>query len=120
MNDVIVGDTVTYSLAFSGPAGHNIWLFDPLPEGLVYVPGSVTPPAIYSPTIPAIIWQGTLPTDTLQAISFQVTLTNSGNLSSTMPLIVNTAWLTDTEYEKNIQTWNLVNGWNVYFPSISR
>jgi hypothetical protein len=87
-----VGDTLTYTLTFSGvPASAQLW--DPLPDSIDYITGSitstVTPAAVYSPTAHAIVWQGTL-TDTAQTIRFQVTpvVSTTGGLappSSTPP-----------------------------------
>jgi uncharacterized repeat protein (TIGR01451 family) len=114
------GDALTYTLAFSGPGGQTVQLWDPLPEDVEYVPGSVTPSAFYNPTIRAIVWQGTLPTTTVQTISFQVTLTSTIDISTTAPAIVNTAWLTDTEYNKEVKAIAIVNGWHSFLPLIIR
>jgi hypothetical protein len=91
------GDTLTYVLTLSGP-GPDVRLFDPLPEALHYVPGSlsgtVTPPATYDPAASAINWQGALPADTLQEIRFQAKVDAADPAVLSAP-IVNTAWLTD-------------------------
>jgi hypothetical protein len=91
------GDTLTYVLTLSGP-GPDVRLFDPLPEALRYVPGSlggtVTPSATYDPTAGAINWRGVLPADTLQEIRFQARVEATDPAVLSAP-IVNTAWLTD-------------------------
>jgi hypothetical protein len=103
-------------LTISGP-GLSVRLVDPLPANVKYVPNSVTPPAVYSPTLKAITWQGMLPADQDQVFRFQVT--SSALLSSSIP-IVNTAWLTDTAYNTRILASAIVNGRRVYLPLMMR
>jgi uncharacterized repeat protein (TIGR01451 family) len=117
-------DTLTYTLTLSGP-GLNVYLWDPLPNIVRYVPNSlteaVTPTAVYSPTAHAISWRGTLPTNTVQTIQFQVTpgVTGTGSLDLSGP-IVNTAWLTDTESGWSTSVTTIVNGWRLYLPLVLR
>jgi hypothetical protein len=107
--DVSSGETITYSLALHGP-GLEVLLLDPLPAGVAYVAGSVTPPAIYNPTSNAIVWHGTLPTDTSQVVSFQVTLSLSGTP------VANTAWLTDVASRVVVSSTAIVNARHHYLP----
>jgi hypothetical protein len=111
---------LTYTLVLSGP-GLNVRLWDPLPVNVQYVVGSVTPPATYSPTVEAVIWQGVLPTDMVQVIRFQVTpgITGTGSLDLARP-IINTAWLTDTEHGTSVSATVIVNGWRIYLPLVLR
>jgi hypothetical protein len=111
---------LTYTLVLSGP-GLNVRLWDPLPVNVQYVVGSVTPPATYSPTVEAVIWQGVLPTDMVQVIRFQVTpgITGTGSLDLARP-IINTAWLTDTEHGTSVLATVIVNGWRIYLPLVLR
>jgi hypothetical protein len=101
----------------------KVRLWDPLPDNLRYVPTSltstITPAVVYSPTTRAVVWQGTLPTDTLQVIQFQVTpgLTGTGSLDLA-PHIINTAWLTDTESGASVSATAVINGRRVYLPLI--
>lgn len=112
-------DTLTYTLTLSG-AGLKVYLWDPLPRSLHYIPGSLTPPAIYSPTAHAVTWQGTLPTDTLQ-IRFQVMPGMTGTASLLLsPPIVNTAWLTDVESGVGVSARVIVNSQNVFLPLVMR
>jgi hypothetical protein len=117
-------DTLTYTLTLSG-AGRSVRLWDPLPDTVRYISGSltgtVTPMAVYSPTSRAILWQGTLPTATVQTIRFQVTpgITGTGSLLLAPP-IVNTAWLTDTDNDRSVLDTVIVNGRHVYLPLIVR
>ncbi|MEE8389283.1 MAG: hypothetical protein V3S14_00595 [Anaerolineae bacterium] len=125
-------EPLTYTLTISGP-GLNVRLWDPLPPLVRYVPGSITdtigrisgtlvlPAAVYSPTAHAVVWQGTLPTDTVEVISFQVTrgITQSGSLSLSLP-IVNTAWLTATESGRRVSATAIVNGRHLYLPLVLR
>jgi hypothetical protein len=125
-------DTLTYTLTISGP-GLSVRLWDPLPPLVQYVPGSITdtigslsstlklPAAAYSPTVHAVVWEGTLPTDTVEVIQFQVTrgITGTGSLSLSLP-IVNTAWLTDTESGWSVSDTVIVNGRHIYLPVILR
>jgi hypothetical protein len=39
--------------------------------------------------------------------------------ASSLP-IVNTAWLTDTEYGRSVAATVIVNGWHVYLPLVMR
>lgn len=114
--DLSPHDTFTYTIKPSGPAGHNVLLWDPLPDNVEYISGTISASAIYSPAIHTVLWQGSLPTNTLPIISFQVTLTNTDSLSSSLPAILNTVWLTDTEYGNNTQAFILVNGVQTYLP----
>ncbi len=113
-------DLLTYTLTISAP-GLSVRLWDLLPSTTRYVSGSITstltPPAIYSPTIRAVVWQGMLPLHTPQVIRFQVTqgITGSASLSLSLPT-VNTAWLTDTESGDSVSATVIVNGWRVYLP----
>jgi uncharacterized repeat protein (TIGR01451 family) len=123
-------DTLTYTLTISGP-GLNVRLWDPLPPSVRYVPGSITdtigvvsgtlklPAAVYSPTAHAVLWQGMLPTDTVEVIRFQVTrgITGTGSLSLSLP-IVNTAWLTNTDSGWSVSDTVIVNGYRRYLPLV--
>jgi hypothetical protein len=117
-------EQLTYTLALSGP-GLNVHLWDPLPTNVHYISGtltsSVAPPAVYSPTVGAIVWEGVLPTDTVGTVRFQVTpgITGSGSLDLSSP-IVNTAWLTDTDSGLGVSATSIVNGWHFYLPLILR
>ena len=117
-------DRLTYTLTISGPA-LDVYLWDPLPDAVFYISDSVTstlsPLPVYSPTVKGIIWEGTLPTDTVVTISFQITpgITGTGSLSLSSP-IVNTAWLTDTRHDRNVSSTIIVNGRRVYLPLILR
>jgi hypothetical protein len=112
--------TLTYTLSLSGPS-LNVRLWDPLPDNVQYITSSLTPPAVYSPTARAIVWQGTLPNDGAQVFSFQVTpgVTGTGSLLLSPP-IVNTAWLTDTENDRSVSATVVVNGRLLYLPFIVR
>jgi hypothetical protein len=117
-------EPLTYTLTLSGP-GLHVHLWDPLPPFVRYVSdsitGTVTPTAVYSPTVHAVIWQDTLPTDTVQTVRFQVTpgITGTGSLLLAPPL-VNTAWLTETQRGRSVSATAIVNGWRVYVPLILR
>ncbi len=118
------GDILTYTLTLYGP-GLSAHLWDSLPNGVHYIPGSMTgtivPAASYSSTANAVVWEGTLSTDTTQTIHFQVTpgITGSGSLSLSLP-IVNTAWLTATESARIVSATAIVNGERVYLPVVVR
>ena len=113
-------DTLTYTLTLSGP-GLSVRLWDPVPASVQYITGSVTPAAVYSPTVNAVVWQGTLPTDTAQIIHFQATpgITGAGSLSLSLP-IVNTAWMTETMSGASVSATVIVNAWRVYLPLVMR
>jgi hypothetical protein len=119
-----IGDTLTYTLTLSG-SGVSARLWDPLPTTVQYITDSITstlsPPTIYSYTVHAIVWKGTLPTSTVSIARFQVTprISATGVLSLS-PAIVNTAWLTDTGYGRSVSATVIVNGSRVYLPQTMR
>ena len=120
-------DTLTYTLTISG-SGQTVRLWDPLAASVYYITDSITstltPAAVYSPSVGAVLWEGTLPTDTVQEVRFRVT----PGISGTEPLslsqsIVNTAWLTvtaGTESGRSVSATVIVNGWRVYLPVVLR
>lgn len=116
-------DFLTYTLTLSGP-GLSVQLWDTLPANVRYVSASltsnITPPAVYSPTVRSVLWQGTLSTDTVALIHFQVTpgLTGTGSLSLALP-IVNTAWMTNLETGRSISATVIANAVHVYLPLMS-
>jgi len=116
------GDVMTYTLVFDGP-GLDVRLWDPLPDLVRYVPGSLTstlsPTAVYSPTTHAVLWAGTLPLSAASQISFQVIPDMTGTLTLQLaPTIVNTAWLTDMVYGRHVSATAIVNGLRLYLPII--
>ena len=120
-------DTLTYTLTLSG-SGQTVRLWDPLPANVCYITNSITstltPPAVYSPTVEAVLWEGTLPTDTAQVVRFQVTpgITGTGAFSLSQP-IANTAQLivmAGTESDRSVSATAIVNGWRVYLPLVVR
>jgi hypothetical protein len=117
-------EALTYTLTLSGP-GLSVRLWDPLPPNARYVSGSLTgtvaPPAVYSPTVKAVIWQGVLPTDSAQLVSFKVTpgITGTAVLSLSLP-IVNTAWLFDIGSNRSAVATAIVNSWRAYLPLMTR
>lgn len=118
MDDVLNCDIVTYTLVISAP-GMGIQLWDPLPPNVHYITDSLTntiaPRAVYSSTARAVMWQGAIPTDTVQTIRFQLTSNITGTmvLSPSLP-VVNTAWITDTYSGLGLSDTVIVNGWRVY------
>ncbi len=124
VQDLRNNDRLTYTLTISGP-GFSVRLWDPLPDPVHYVSGSLasdlTPAVSYSPTLRAVVWEGTLPTDTVSTVRFQVTpgVTGTGSLLLAAP-IINTAWLTDTQYGRSRRATAIVNGSRVYLPLIVR
>jgi hypothetical protein len=116
------GDTLTYTLTLFGP-DREISLLDPLPDNVNYVSDSISytvPTAVYSPTAHAVLWQGLMPTDTIQVVSFQVTVDVPGlDPLELAPSIYNTAVMTDTERELSISSTAVVNRF-VYLPIIAR
>lgn len=114
------GDALTFTLTLSG-AGLNVVLWDPLPESVNYVEGSVTAPASFDFQAKAITWQGTLPSDSALTVRFQVTPTISGTgVFSLVETIINTAWLTDTDSENTVVASIAVNAHRVFLPLIRR
>lgn len=119
LDGLLNNGTLTYTLTLSG-AGLNAVLWDPLPENVNYVDGSVTEPASFDFQAKAITWQGTLPSESL-AVRFQVTPTISGtNAYSLAEPIVNTAWMTDTGNDRTVAARVVVNAHHVYLPLLQR
>lgn len=114
--------TLTYTLTLSGP-DLAVRLRDPLPAQVRYISGTLTgtlvPAAVYSPNVRAIVWQGTLPTDSVPTVRFQVArgITGTGSLDLA-PAIINTAWLTDIENTRAVSATVIVNARHVYLPLI--
>jgi hypothetical protein len=114
------GQVLTYTLTLSG-IGLDVSLWDPLPANVQYVDGSVTPPGVYSATARAIVWQGTLPMDTVHTVQFQVSACVTGTISQTVLMpVVNVAWLTDTSDGRFVSAAVIFNAWNVYLPLVIR
>ncbi len=122
--DVHNNDVLTYSIRFKSP-GLASSLWDPMPAGITYIEGSITstlsPPAVYSSTSHAIVWDGTLPTKTVGTVQFQATLGITGEDSMHLaPLIINTAWLTVTEMGYGLSASAIVNPLAIYLPLVLR
>lgn len=122
-DDVQVGDIVTFTLTLSG--GSTMHLRDELPANVAYVPGSITgtvaPAVSYDAGANAITWQGSLLTDTVQTIGYQVTVVSGGpETPAGLPFIANTAWLTDTAHGTGVSSAVFVNGSEAYLPAIGR
>lgn len=120
---VQVGDVVTYTLTLSG--GSTMEVRDELPANVAYVPGSITgtvaPAVSYDAGANAITWQGSLLTDTVQTISYQVTVNTGGpETAAGLPFVANTAWLTDTVHGTGVSAAVFVNGSEAYLPVIGR
>jgi hypothetical protein len=115
-------ETLAYTSTFTcSMPSLSFQLWDPLPANVRYVvdsiTGTITPAAVYSPTLHTIAWQGTPMTGTVGTIRFQVTpgITGTRALSLSQP-IVNAAWLTDTEHDRSISSTIIVNGYHLYLP----
>jgi hypothetical protein len=123
VDGVEVEDSVTYTLTVSGP-GLSLQLLDSLPDSVRFVSGSLStdilPAAVYSPTAHAISWQGTLISDTVQMIQFQVTPIEEAPESSLSAPIVNTAWLTDVTSNQSVSATVIVNSKRSYLPLLMR
>jgi hypothetical protein len=117
LDDLHNDQTLTYTVSISGP-GLSVEMWDPLPTSVNIITSSVTPPAVYSPAIRTVLWEGTLPTYTVQTISFQVTpVVSDADLS---PPIVNIAWLSDTRYARLTSFSTIVNARRSYLPLTAR
>jgi hypothetical protein len=120
IDGIYSGNLITHTLVVSGP-GVVACLWDPLPGSVSYITNSITstlsPPAIYSPTAHAIVWQGEL-ADIAGIVQFQVT--PSVSQTEELPPIVNTVWLTDTRYNRSVSSTIIVNGLRIYAPLILR
>ncbi len=116
------GDTLNYTLTLDAP-GLHVSLWDPLLPGISYVSDSISstllPVAVYSPSINAVIWEGTLPNSNTQTIHFQVIANGLDTGSLSLP-IANTAWLTDTDNFRSLSAIVIVNGAKSYLPIISK
>lgn len=112
------GDRVTYTITAIGTGG-TITITDPLPAGLVYVPGSLTAaPQIGTLSViedNTIRWHGTLENDAVLEITFAATI------SATTPTAIrNTATIAD---ETGTAEWTatlIANGIKIYLPTVTR
>lgn len=122
-NNVQAGDVVTYTLALAG-SGLDTTLWDSLPSTLGFVNGSLsgtlTPTATYNHAAHAIVWEGTLLTDTVHTVQFQATMLSATEVISMSTPIVNTAWLTDTTYQRSVSSTFIINPRRVYLPILQR
>lgn len=115
LENVPVGEPLTFTLTLTG-SDAPVELLDPLPGHVAYLTGTLTPPAVYSPSLHAVLWQGVL-TDTGQVFQYQVmpTVGQTGDPALSIP-IVNSAWLTDTLYNRAAFDMVIVNGWRLSLP----
>jgi len=121
-NGVLDNGAITYTLTISG-AGQSARLWDPLPAGFNYVSDSLTDTlavhAVYSDTVKAIVWEGTLPGDGAAGmVQFQVSPAIPGTGVLSAP-IVNTAWLTDS-WGSGLSRTVISNPRRVYLPLVIR
>jgi hypothetical protein len=120
---VQAGAAVTYTLTLAG-SGANAELWDPLPDAVSYVDGTltgtVTPAAVYSPTAHAVLWAGVLLTDTVQTVQFRTSVISTTEDLSPPAAIVNTAWLTDAIYSRSVTATFIVNARRAYLPVLLR
>jgi len=117
---VAYGDPITYTLTLADQQ-RTAQLLDPLPVGVTYVPGSlspVSPAAAYDSMARAITWQGLVPTAGL-TITFQALVMGSpaGRLA---PTLSNTAALTDTVSGRSALAAATLNSHLTYVPLIQR
>ncbi|MCL4262554.1 MAG: hypothetical protein KJ069_05040 [Anaerolineae bacterium] len=116
MAEVTANDIMTYTITISAP-NLNVQLWDPLSEAMTYITGTLTAPAVYSPTAHAISWQGTLLANEDMTFQFQATSALSG--TELIPPLVNTTWLTETTTGEGISRTQIVNGKLRWLPIIN-
>ncbi len=114
--EVQADDIMTYTLTFSAPE-LNVQFWNPLPDTMTYITGTLTTPAVYSPTAHAISWQGTLLANEDMTFQFQATSALSG--TELIPPLVNTTWLTETTTGEGISRTQIVNGKLRWLPIIN-
>jgi hypothetical protein len=117
------GATVTYTLKVSGP-GLSVRVFDPLPDLVEYVPGSISsagaPGAAYDPSLRAITWQGELD-DSAATIRFRVKLAGLEPGSGVpSPVVVNTVWVFEDRTGARAEASASFNDWSIFLPVVSR
>jgi hypothetical protein len=111
---LLSGGTITYTLTLSGPGG-AAHLRDPLPTAVRYradsLTGDLTPPASYDPAQHAIVWAGSLVTDTVQTIRFQVEpitppITGTVVYSLTPPILITHTTHSKPGHPHRAGTWS--------------
>jgi uncharacterized repeat protein (TIGR01451 family) len=113
-NDILVGDSLTYTITASAP-GLEVEIWNPLPDGVTYVPGTLKPAsAVYSATARAISWRSTLGGDE-QSLEYQVEAL--GEPGEPMPPVAATAWLYDRLYGRTTSATVIANGLHMYLPA---
>jgi uncharacterized repeat protein (TIGR01451 family) len=112
------GDVVTYTITAVGTGG-EVTITDPLPDGLAYVPGSLSvAPEIGTFTVvgeDVIEWQGTLMEDVTLEISFAATV-----VATTPTAIRNVATVEDGFGSSDWSATLIANGSKVYLPLVTR
>jgi uncharacterized repeat protein (TIGR01451 family) len=115
------GDTLTYTISIINqglPLTSTVSLTDTIPDGLVYVPGSLTATSgtIDDSGAPTLGWTGVLTPTPSVTLSYAVTVTTD------LPqAITNTAVIGSVDYGSIMRSATIiVNGQQVYLPLIRR
>jgi hypothetical protein len=109
----IHNDVVTYTLSLRG-VGTTLYLGDPLPGGVTYYPGSITPPATYDSGDNAIGWHGLLTDGQTITFTYAVVIT-----AETPLYIENTAIVTDGVHaDVTASAFLVANGYPAYLPLV--
>ena len=112
------GDTITYTITAVGNGG-AFTITDPLPAGLVYVPGSLSAaPQIGTVSVVEdnlIQWHGTLAEDMPVEISFAATV-----VVSSPTVVENVATIENSVGTSDQSATLLANGVRVFLPTVTR
>jgi uncharacterized repeat protein (TIGR01451 family) len=111
------GDVITYTITMSntGPGSLDVTMTDALPYGVLFVPGSLTPGAIYAAG--QVTWSGTLGVGASKEIVFRVEVVEPGT-GGPLPIVNQACVNGGTGMVCSSVT--TVSNWPVYLPIILR
>ncbi len=128
-----LGETVVYTVSVrntEGPIDVTALMTDTLPQGLQYVPGSLSASSPHSATngivddshAPALYWTGVLTPDAEIDITYSAILTNVVNNTTIIlpPRLINEATITAGESTVTLSVMIQTGSSNIYLPLVMR
>jgi uncharacterized repeat protein (TIGR01451 family) len=113
------GERITYTIVVqnaTGPLSPTIFISDTIPDGLVYVSGTLTATAgaADDSSAPSLYWSGALTPTAIVTITYAVTVSEMG-----AAFLVNTATIAAPGFQSISRTAAVfVNGYGVYLPLV--
>jgi len=120
-------ERVTYTVGIrndTGPLSETVFMTDTLPDGLLYVPGSLdaTLGVTNTALLPVLRWSGILSPTPAVTITYAVTVTRIGTGTAFLPRTsVNTATIALAGHQPIVRTATLKVQWqSVYLPMVMK